>query len=570
MPRSAISVHMARKSKYLTVQPEEFSEKEYKAGLYIRLSREDGDKIESESISSQKAILEKFASENPSVSLYDYYIDDGFSGTDFERPAFKRMIADVTARKINCVIVKDLSRFGRNYVEAGKYLETVFPLFGVRFISVNDNIDGAENPSSLNSVIVPFKNIINDEYCRDISMKVRSALDIRRRQGKFIGSFAPYGYKKAANDHNKLVIDEEAAQIVRFIFEKFLHGYGILSIARLLNERGVKNPSAYKVGKGYNCRAANNMAGGLWCDSTVRRILTNELYIGNLVQKKNEVISYKIHTAKPVSEKNRITVENTHEPIILKSDFEKVKSLLKRDTRTSPNNKELSVFAGFIKCADCGRAMQKRTVKQSYKIYDYYVCPTYRKSKGKFCTKHAIRLDALEQAVLVFLNKYIAVAVDFERLIEKINKARRTGGKSKRLNSELVSKKREKERAQKILTDLYPDYKNGLLSRESYLALKQKYEEETVRTGEAIERLKAEIYSFENGFEAENEFVAAFKKFKGIKKLNRTIITELVDNIFVREGGDIEIHLKCKDAFLSVEEFIEQNKNEETNPKETA
>ena len=217
---------------------------------YIRLSREDGDKIESESISSQRAILEGFLRDRPEIIYYDSYIDDGWSGTDFDRPAFQRMLADITSKKINSVIVKDLSRFGRNYVEAGKYLETVFPLFNVRFIAVNDQIDSISNPASANSIIVPFKNIINDEYCRDISMKVRSALDIRRRQGKFIGSFAPYGYQKDERDHNKLMIDREAAQTVREIFEKFLNGYGILSIARLLNEKGVPNPSVYKAEKG--------------------------------------------------------------------------------------------------------------------------------------------------------------------------------------------------------------------------------------------------------------------------------------------------------------------------------
>ena len=188
---SAIVVHMARTSKYQNFDTAFLhSENIWNAGLYIRLSREDGDKAESESVSSQKAILERFIFEHPEISHYDTYIDDGWSGTDFERPAFQRMLADITSKRLNCVIVKDLSRFGRNYVESGKYLETVFPLFKIRFISVNDNIDSSANPQSINNVIVPFKNIINDEYCRDISMKVRSALDIRRRQGKFIGSFA--------------------------------------------------------------------------------------------------------------------------------------------------------------------------------------------------------------------------------------------------------------------------------------------------------------------------------------------------------------------------------------------
>ena len=213
---------MARISKYATAnvasaQKESF----WRAGLYIRLSREDGDKPESESVASQKALLEGFLAQREDLRLYDYYIDDGWSGTDFDRPSFQRMLADVTGKKINCVVVKDLSRFGRNYVEAGKYLETVFPLFGVRFIALNDQIDNVTNPQSMNTVIVPFKNIMNDEYCRDISMKVRSALDIRRKQGKFIGAFAGYGYQKAENNHNQLVVDEPSAQIVREIFRKF-------------------------------------------------------------------------------------------------------------------------------------------------------------------------------------------------------------------------------------------------------------------------------------------------------------------------------------------------------------
>ena len=407
---------MARTSKYQaqnTAIPA--AQKEWRAGLYIRLSREDGDKIESDSVSSQRAMLEKFVADNEFLNLTDYYVDDGWSGTDFERPAFKKMMSDLTAKKINCVIVKDLSRFGRNYIEAGKYLETVFPLLKVRFIAVNDMIDSVSNPQSMNTVIVPFKNILNDEYCRDISMKVRSALDIRRRQGKFIGSFAAYGYKKCETDHNKLVIDEEAAQVVRQIFSLFLSGNSIIGIARILNGRGVLNPSEYKRGKGLNCAKGS----GFWVDSTVRRILTNELYIGNLVQKKNQTVSYKVHLSKSVQTSERITVERTHEAIISKEDFEKVRNLLSRDTRVSPKSGRLSLFAGFVKCADCRRAMVRRTVIQPYKTYEYYICSTYRKMNSKACTKHAIRADALEEVVLTVLNKYVSVAVDYDRLSEK-------------------------------------------------------------------------------------------------------------------------------------------------------
>lgn len=547
---------MARTSKYQpanTAFPAALNE--WRAGLYIRLSREDGDKIESDSVSSQRAILEKFVSENPQLSLSDYYIDDGWSGTDFERPAFQRMLADLTSKKINCVIVKDLSRFGRNYVEAGKYLETVFPLLKVRFIAVNDCIDNVSNPQSANSIIVPFKNIINDEYCRDISMKVRSALDIRRRQGKFIGSFAAYGYKKSEADHNKLVVDGEAAQIVQQIFSLFLSGTSIIGIARLLNARGVPNPSEYKRRKGLNCARGS----GLWVDSTVRRILTNELYIGNMVQKKNETVSHKIHVVKSVKRGDRIAVEHTHEPIISDGDFEKVRSLLSRDTRISPNSGRLSVFAGFIKCADCGRAMVKRTVKQPYKTYEYYVCSTYRKMSSKACTKHAIRVDVLEEVVLTVLNKYISIAVDFDRLSDKINRAQRTGNTSQRLAAELSAKQAEIEKARNILTDIYPDFKAGIISREQYFALKEKYETAVTRGEEAVLKIKEEIKKYSEGLNGNDEFVNSLKKYKGLKELTREIVVELIDDIYISEGGGVEIHFKFKDAFLSAREFAQSN-----------
>lgn len=535
----------------------------WRAGLYIRLSREDGDRYESESVSSQKAILQKFVSDNPEMVLTDYYIDDGYSGTDFERPAFQRMMSDAASKKINCVIVKDLSRFGRNYVESGKYLELVFPTFRLRFIAVNDGIDSFGKPDSMNNIIVPFKNIINDEYCRDISVKVRSALDIRRRQGKFIGSFAPYGYKKDENDRNKLVIDDEAAENVRYIFEKFLSGYSIVGVTKALNGRGVLNPSAYKREKGFNCRRTSGCKNGeLWADSSVRRILSNEVYIGNLVQKKNEVISYKVHAVKAVEKSERIRVLDTHAAIVSEKDFEKVQSLLARDTRVSPNEKEgkLSYFAGFVKCADCGRAMQKRTVKQPSKTYEYYVCSTYRKMHGGNCTKHAIRVDVLEEAVLTTLNKYISIAADFDKILERINKIKKGDVMSKRLLSELAERENEIARSKNILLDLYPDFKNGLINREQYAVLKERYENNIARLEREIERIKRQISEFESGIDGGNLFISAFKKYGGLKELSRDVLCELVENIFIHEGGAVEIRLKCRDAFLSAAEYIERNK----------
>lgn len=547
---------MARTSKYQQINYSP-AQARWRVGLYIRLSREDGDKPESESIGSQKALLQKYADEHPEMQVFEIYADDGWSGTDFNRPAFQKMLKDAANKKINCVIVKDLSRFGRNYVEAGKYLETVFPLFGVRFIAVNDQIDSAANPSSVNNIIVPFKNIINDEYCRDISVKVRSALDIRRKQGKFIGSFAAYGYKKDETDRGKLIIDEEAAKIVRLIFKRFMEGASISGIARELNANSVPNPSAYKKQKGLNCNRGTS--GGLWVDTTVRRILSNELYIGNLVQKKNEVISYKIHKTRTVEAPNRIVAENTHKAIIPRADFERAQNLLARDTRVSPKTRRLSVFSGFVKCADCGRAMQKRTVVQPNKTYEYYVCSTYKKLDKTACTKHAIRADLLEEIVLTVLNKYIEIAVNFDRLSAKVRLAQKNSEYSKRLATELNAKRADYEKAQKMLIDIYPDFKSGLLSREQYLALKEKYENACICAKSAIEKTEKEINAYNSGADGANEFITAFKKYKKLQTLTREIVAELIENIYIREGGEVELHLKCKDAYLSASEYFDKN-----------
>lgn len=550
---------MARISKY--EQIEHSLATKWNAGLYIRLSREDGDKLESESVSSQKAILEHFLNEHTDINVHDSYVDDGWSGTDFERPAFKRLFKDITDKKVNCVIVKDLSRFGRNYIESGKYLETVFPLLKVRFIAINDMVDSIENPTSVNSVMLPFKNIMNDEYCRDISAKVRSSLTARRFQGKFIGSSPSYGYKKHPDDHNKLIIDEEPAAVVRRIYEMFLAGNSILGITRYLNNAGIENPSTYKKNHGANGNRAS--ASTLWIDTTVRRILSNRMYVGDMVQKKYEVVSYKIHVGKPTNKNDWIIVKNTHEPIISREDFDRVQSLLERDTRVCKDGRKLSKFAGFIKCADCGRAMNKKTITQPYKKYDYYVCSTFRRLDKGGCTKHTIRSDVLEKSVLTALNKYIAIAVDYEELKRQIKNFDLTDSNKKNLKTAISEKQQEIQKLGERLLCLYPDYKDGILSREQYLALKEKYEAEISRCKNAIAEFEKNLAQSSEHEDTE-EIIKTLKKYNGLKELTREAVVELFENIFIREGGEVEVHLKCKDALALIKKFnaiVETNVN---------
>ena len=261
---------------------------QWRAAEYHRLSREDGDKEESDSIVSQKYITHDYLDAQDDIIFVRDYDDDGKTGTDFDRPAFQEMMADIKSGRVNCIIVKDLSRLGRNYILVGQYLEMIFPMLNIRFISVLDRIDSVKDPSSVNNALVSFKNIMNDEYCRDISNKIRASLDRKRSRGEFIGSFASYGYLKDPQDHHKLIIDEDAAQTVRLIFELFLGGMSIIGISKHLNELGIPNPSAYKRQLGFNYRhPASAMNDSLWPDSSVRRVLEIVCMLGDMVQNQN-------------------------------------------------------------------------------------------------------------------------------------------------------------------------------------------------------------------------------------------------------------------------------------------
>ena len=325
---------------------------------YVRLSKEDedaanGGKDESNSVTNQKAMIQSYLEEHPELELYKEYVDDGYSGVSFDRPEFNRMLSDVKDRKVNCIIVKDLSRFGRNYIEAGKYLEQVFPFLGVRFIAITDKIDTGKEQSDSDQFVLPFKNLFNDAYSRDISTKVRSHLAVKRKNGQFVGSFACYGYFKDPADHNKLVIDPEAAEVVKQIFYWKIQGLSTERIADKLNALGILCPMEYKHSLGMRVSSNFRTKGkAQWAPKSVLRILKNDLYIGTMTQGKKTTPSYKVKKIinKPEEEWDR--VEGTHEPIIHKDIFDVVQKLLLRDTRIAPDEKKLYLFSGFLCCAE--------------------------------------------------------------------------------------------------------------------------------------------------------------------------------------------------------------------------
>ena len=550
---------MARKSKY-EPSSAKLSTVLWRPALYIRLSREDGDREESNSIASQRELLTEFVDTQTDMAAPRLYTDDGCTGTDFDRPDFQRMLNDLRAGIINCVIVKDLSRFGRNYVGVGEYLEHVFPLLNVRFISVSDNVDSYLDPRSVNNLVVPFKNILNDEYARDISNKVRASLDLKRRQGKFIGSFASYGYHKDPNDHSRLLIDEPAAAVVRDIFNWFIGGTSVLGIAKRLNEQGVPNPSAYKRQQGMNyCHPASDKLDGLWPDSSVRRILRNPLYTGTMVQGKSRMKSYKLHISEAVPEAEWIIARETHEAIIPDALFEQAQALFRRDTRTAPQKREVYLFSGFLRCADCGKAMNRKRISQPYGDSHYYICSTFRKQHSGACTKHTIRSDRLEQAVLETLRHQIALAVEMDELIAEINRSGAHRRSASHLQTERAQLEAERERIEQLKLSLYPDWKAGDISREEYHRLKEQFEQQQSRLDTRLASLQSHIDEVQNGVNETNSFLSQFVKYRSLQTLTREVVVELIDMIYVHEGGKITIKFKFSDAYAAAQDYIRKH-----------
>ena len=536
---------------------------QWKAALYIRLSKEDGDKGESNSITSQREILKEFLKLHPDIELYDFYVDDGFTGTNFDRPDFSRMMEDIYSGNVNCVIVKDLSRFGRNYTESGNYLDNVFVRLRIRFIALNNSVDTATNNmnAATQCISVGVTNVINESVAATTSVNVRGTLNVNRAQGKFIGSFPTYGYLKDPNDHHKLIIDEEVAPVIRSIFERFVAGRSIIGIAKELNEEGIPNPSMYKKLKGFNYRhPVGKSNDGLWPDSSVRRILKNEMYIGNMVQGKNTTISYKIKQCRAIPKEDWIIVENTHEAIVSKEIFEKAQSLFNKNIRVAPQKKEVDLFSGFVRCADCYRAMNKKTNIHSYGTYHYYRCSTARKMKKNACGNHTIRIDKLEEAVLTVIQNMVNVAIEMDDILKKINSSSERKKESEYLKKAIETQTAEREKCKRMLVDLYPDWKNGIITQDEYMMLKQNISEKIETLDKMIGNILKTAKNYEEGVDAENEFISHFKKYGKIKSLTRKLLLELIDEILVHEGGNITIKFKFDDAYKEALEYIEINK----------
>ena len=554
---------MARRSRTITdTIKQEF--RVWRIAIYIRLSKEDArNNDESESVSNQRAIIEEHIAsfnDGDEYIIVDEYVDDGISGTtDDERDDFQRMLGDIKKGRINCVIVKDLARSFRNYSDQGYYLDDWFPRFNVRFISLyHQPLDSYKEPQNMRSIAVPIQGVLNENHCAETSDKIREVFDMKRRNGEHIGSFAAYGYIKDPNHKNALIVDEEAAEVVRDIFAKFLDGMSKNAIVQYLNEHGVLSPAAYKrerLGLKYQNPGIDPAKRPLWGAVTITTILKNRMYCGDMVQGRYRVKSYKIHVQEVVPEDEWYIVENTHEAIIDRDIFVKVQRLLLRDTRTAPQKKQIYLFSGFLRCADCGKAMTRSKVGGTV----YYYCRTYKDQSKNACTKHTIKHNRLEAAVLYAVQQQVYLAVDYTKTIERINRAPLVKSQSKKLADAIEQKERELSKIARYKQAIYQDWKDGEISHSDYRHMKEDYEEQAEALNEVIEKLRAEQAELENGIDTENPFLKAFRQYGNIEKLTRDVLIELVDHIKVYEGGNISIVFRFADELRRIQEFIEVN-----------
>ena len=519
----------------------------WNATLYLRLSRDDGDKEESNSITGQRELLRDYISQRPELREYAVRIDDGFSGSTFDRPSFQKMIEDIKAGRTDCIIVKDLSRFGRNYLDAGEYIEKIFPFLGVRFIAVNDNYDSLGDKKASDDLIIPFKNLINEAYCRDISVKIRSQLEIKRKNGQFLGSFAAFGYLKDEQDKNKLVVDQYAADIVRDIFKWKLEGVSPQDIADALNRLGVLSPMEYKRSLGMKFTTSfKTNAKAVWSAGTVIRILKNPIYTGVLVQGKETTPSYKVHKRIIKDESEWTVIEDSHEAIISKIDFDSVQKVLKCDTRRSPGGKAVGLFSGMIFCGDCGASMVRKTVPAGEKKYVYYVCSAHKQDKS--CSPHRMRDVALEEIVLDSVKQHIREVIDMSELLTITDTAPLRTAQAQKVQRQLDKKHEEYEKLQKLLMSLYENLADGIIDREEYTRLKASF---TTRADEAEKQMDAlrETLTDIQNHGAENAWMNEFVKRKGLTSLDRAVVVALIDKILIHSNDTVEIIYRWQDEF---------------------
>lgn len=523
----------------------------YKAAAYLRLSREDGAVKsaagpEGGSIRSQRELIQSYVRDRDDMEIYDFYVDDGWSGVNFERPSFQRMMGDIEDGHVNCVIVKDLSRLGRDYIEAGRLVQKTFPAFSVRFIAINDNFDSMTADYNDIFFMLPIRNFVNDSYCRDISWKVRSHQKIKRELGDFIGAFAVYGYKKDIRNHNHLVVDTYAAGIVKKIFAWKMAGASNSRIAGRLNEMGILSPMEYKKSQGE--RFFSGFSAGKkaeWSSVAVKRILNNEIYTGVMVQGKSEKINYKVKRCVPKPKEEWVRVKGTHEAIIPAVDFRIVQRLMEVNSRASAGKEHCHIFSGFLFCRDCQKPMIRRVSRCDGGERVTYICQT--KNRGDGCSRHAISEDVLKQLVMTALRRQLDLFAG-KNYIRAYREAVTYFGEGIDIFERETERLREGQKEYTALrAGLYEDWKRGMISEKEFLEFGDIFEKQHHELQNIIrqqERAKEKMQEAEEGMKKRVGQGVSGQEFS---ELTREILLSFISRILIYEDKRIYVEFLAKD-----------------------
>ena len=542
----------------------ELKSQNFKVGMYIRLSREDGDKQESESISNQRNILQRYVKEND-LCFVKEYVDDGVSGTTFDRSGFNEMLQDIENKNINMVITKDLSRLGRDYIKTGFYIENYFPKNNVRYVAITDGIDTYLD--SNNNDITPFKAIMNDMYAKDISKKIRSVYKEKQKQGEYLCSTTAYGYKRHPSIKNKLIIDEQVKDVVEKIFDMYSNGHGSLEIVNYLNSNKYLSPLGYRK---TGVIQDENKTRYNWNGVTICNILRNEVYIGNTVQNKKSIISYKVKKIRTVEKEKQIRVNNTHEPIIDKDTFERVQCILeKRGLNT--RFKYDYLLRGLLYCYHCKRKLQivlKKNSKKNSKTHPYITCSD---AKARGCYPLSMNYEKLEQHIISIVKKICRIYADnkvFTRVYEKYQNKTLDIKKDYRNKMSQINKTINEINSN--LDKMYIDKLKGILQEEDYIRVSKKFNFERTKLNEQkkeLEQKLSQIEQKEENTDIKKEIDELIENFLRFEKIDKIYLYRLINKIEIDKDKNIYIYFnfskinliaKNIDGFIKIEELISE------------
>lgn len=539
----------------------------YHTGIYLRLSVEDNGKKDADSMENQKNLLMEYVSARPYLMLTDIYMDNGFTGTDFERPEFNRMLQDARDGRINCIVVKDLSRLGRNYVEAGDFIEKVFPFLGIRFIAVNDHYD-SDSLTSGDELGASLKNVVNDVYAKDISRKVGTAMKQKRLRGEYIGNYAPYGYLKDPKDKNHLIIDQEIAPIVVEIFELRARGNGINTIARILNERDIPSPGRLRYERGIITNNNKKGSGLLWSRHVLSDLLKNVVYIGNLAQGRSASCLYKGIPFHWTEESEWDLVENTHEAIISPELWKRVQEVTDRKSREAKEShgkyaglpKRENPYGSLLRCADCGRVIKQvhayNTSKRSgTSIYYNYKCPENIELGDTACPKKNIRAADLDEAVLATIRKQMEIFMDTQKILKELIAQEKETAKQEAPIARVKDIQKEIDRRKGLCTALYTDLKEGILTQDEYFYAKMRYQEEIDSLEKELQELKSIRGKASEAAQGEKKWEQLISKYYKAQTLNPAMMEAIIKEIKLYADNSISIEFRYMNEF---EELLQE------------